>query len=111
MSRVVRILAWLSLLTILIVTDGPISFRPQTPFSANVERFASLFVVGAFFGFVYHRRTLKVLVLLLLAICLFEILQLIIDTRHARFNDVIYKEIGSIAGLVSAKITRSLFST
>jgi glycopeptide antibiotics resistance protein len=102
-DKAVRILAWSSLLAIFVITDGPIAFRPVTIFSPNVERFCALLVVGTLFGFAYPRRTLMIAAVVLAGIFMFELLQLIWDSRHASIYDVVYKSAGAMVGLMIGK--------
>lgn len=103
MIKVARILAWSSLVMILVFTDGPLAFRPETPFSPNIERFTALLVVGTLFGFAYPRRILVLMIFIFAAISFFELLQFIPANRHGSVYDVAYKSLGAMGGLMIGK--------
>jgi len=98
-QTLVRILAWGSLLAIFIFTDTALEYRPTTPFSPNIERFAALAFVGAVFTLAYPTRITALLILLVCTICVFEILQLFVAERHGELGDVVVKSAGALIGI------------
>lgn len=105
MRRYAAIAAWILLAAIFIFTDGPLSLRPVTGLSPNVERFMALWAAGLAFALAYPRRPLLVLGFLLLAVGLFELLQQFIHGRHGTIHDATVKYLGVIVGMVAGYIS------
>lgn len=61
MTQALKAAAWILLLAIFIVTDGPIDLRP-TFGHPNAERFAALAILGFAFVLAYRRRIAVTLV-------------------------------------------------
>lgn len=97
--RIIRFLAWASIVAIFIMTDGPIAFRPSLGLSANAERFLAFAAVGALFALAYPRRLPTILALLIGAAGVFELLQLHAFGRHRNVVDFIFKATGAVAGV------------
>lgn len=98
MKRFLRIVAWLVLVFILIVTVGPINLRPISGEPANVERFGAFFVVGALFSLAYPRHWLSVLLLTVGCAGAFELLQRLAPGRHGEIADFLFKAAGAVCG-------------
>ncbi len=105
MRRYVAIAAWILLAAIFIFTDGPLSLRPVTGLSPNLERFMALWAAGLAFALAYPRRPLLVLGFLLMAVGLFELLQQLIHGRHGTIHDAAIKYLGVMAGMVAGYIS------
>jgi hypothetical protein len=103
--RVVRVIAWLSLLLIAVATLGPLSLRPTTGLPPQIERFAAFLVVGVLFAAAYPRRILLVGVVVLSSAVVLEILQLIEPFRHGRLLDACFKLAGGALGLAIGWLT------
>lgn len=102
--RLLRILAWLLLIALAIVTIGPIGMRPVTMMTPPVERALALVVVGLFFGLAYPHRILMIGCVVVSAVILFELLQLLEPFRHGRFGDAIVKIAGAVTGLTCGRL-------
>ncbi len=98
--RLLKILAWLLLLALAIVTVGPIGLRPETGLSPQLERVIGLLVVGFAFGLAYPRRIVLVALLLFTSTALFEVLQNFEPYRHGRLIDLAAKLTGGAVGLL-----------
>ena len=94
----IRRAAWLSILTVLLVTVVPIGFRPATGLSPNIERFCVMAAVGALFAAAYPRRLWLIVLTLSLAAAIFEPLQFIAAGRHPSLRDVEFKWLGTAFG-------------
>ena len=94
----IRRAAWLSILTVLLVTVVPIGFRPATGLSPNIERFCVMAAVGALFAAAYPRRFWLIVLTLSLAAAIFEPLQFIAAGRHPSLRDVELKSLGAAIG-------------
>jgi hypothetical protein len=94
-----RILAWLCLVGIAIVTVGPLNWRPESGISPQIERFAAFALAGLLFSTAYSRHILIASAIVVAAAIGFELLQLIEPSRHGRVFDAAVKIVGSITGL------------
>jgi hypothetical protein len=94
----IRSAAWLSILTVLVVTIVPIGFRPTTGLSPNIERFCVMAAVGALFAAGYPRKIWLIVLSLCFAAAIFEPLQLIAAGRHPSLRDVAFKSLGAAIG-------------
>lgn len=99
MTRLFRIAAWLTLLSILIVTISPIQFRPIASQSADLERFTAFFLVGFLFALAYPRQWVAVLILTVVSAGMFELIQRLAPGRHGEFADFVFKAVGAMAGV------------
>jgi hypothetical protein len=108
--RLTRIMAWLCLGYIAIVTVGPIWIRPVTGASPQLERLVAFAVVGALFAAAYPRHIVLAAIVVIGAAILLESFQLLEPSRHGRLFDASVKIVGGAIGLgtgwVFARLTR-----
>lgn len=98
-STLLRILAWMLLVGLVVVTVGPISLRPISPLPTQVERALALLVIGFVFALAYPRHIVIVAVLVLGTTVLLEFLQVLEPSRHGRIVDAAVKLLGGAVGL------------
>jgi VanZ family protein len=110
MRHYLAIAAWILFAAIFIFTDGPLSLRPTTGLSPNVERFIGLVAVGLAFALAYPRRPLLALALLLLVVGIFEFIQQFIHNRHGTLHDAAVKYTGVIVGVAIGYIVNRLLA-
>ena len=94
-----QVLAWASILAIVIITDGPIGLRPVTHLPGSVERFFALLTVATLFTLAYPNRISLVGLSLVLAVFVIEFAQVASLGRHARLRDAGVKVLCVFAGL------------
>ena len=94
-----RVVAWLLLTGLVVVTLSPISLRPISPLPTQVERAVALLLVGFVFALAYPRRLALVASLVLGATVVLELLQLLAPSRHSGWPDVAVKLVGGAIGL------------
>jgi VanZ family protein len=99
-SRLVRTLAWFSLVVVSVATLAPIGLRPATSAPAWLERMAAFAVVGLVFTSAYPRRIWLAVIVTVGTAVLLEILQILTVSRHARVFDTILKLAGGGLGLL-----------
>ena len=109
-QTVFRCLAWGLVLGLFIVTDTPLAFRPHTLVSANIDRFAALFIIGVAFSLAYPKRVLPILLVLLAMVVGFELIQRLLPDRHGYVRDMLVKGAGCCAGVFIATALRRSFS-
>jgi hypothetical protein len=107
-SLALRILAWLLLAGLIVVTIGPIGWRPVSPLPTQLERALALAIIGFVFALAYPRRLLLVAILVLGATALLEALQLVEPSRHGRIVDLTVKLIGGGFGLAIGALAHRL---
>jgi hypothetical protein len=106
--RAVTVLAWLCLLYIAFATLGPISSRPSTGFSPQIERVAAYALVGMLFALAYPRHIILAGLVVLGVAILLEVLQLVMPSRHGRLLDAGFKVAGSVVGLGAGRVFAKL---
>jgi len=99
LSLLLKIAAWLLLLGLVVVTVGPIEWRPISPLPVQLERATALMVIGFVFALAYPRHWLLVAVLLVGATALLEVAQVLEPSRHGRWLDFAVKAFGGLVGL------------
>jgi hypothetical protein len=105
-SLLLKIAAWLLLGSVVIVTIGPISLRPETVLPLKVERFLGFAVLTAAFAFAYPKNWRAVVVLLCVAAVSLEVFQLVAPGRDAGIADAGVKVLGAITGTTGALFGR-----
>lgn len=98
---VLRALAWLLLIAVMAATVGPIGVRPVSGIPVDLERFLAFFAIGGLFGLAYPRRTLLVILLVVLSAALFEMAQLLVPARHGELADFAIKAAGGALGTLT----------
>jgi hypothetical protein len=96
-----RVLAWILLAMIVVVTLGPIGVRPVTGASVALERSFAFMVLGLIFALAYPRHLGWVALLILCATLGLELLQNLRPDRHGRFLHAIVKCGGGMTGLTA----------
>lgn len=107
--RLLPLLAWLMLAAIAFVTLAPIGLRPNSGFSANIERFVAFGAVGFLFALAYPRHLLLIIAVVCGAAIGFEALQLVAQSRHGRLADLGIKLIGGGLGIGAGVVARQLW--
>ena len=100
-DRLFTIAAWLSLAFIAYATLSPIGLRPEVT-NPNIERFGAYAIAGFLFVMAYPCRTVLVLAIVIGTAIVLEALQLLTPGRHGEFANLIVKESGGLAGVMSA---------
>lgn len=98
-QRALQVLAWLLLLTLAVVTVGPIEFRPISPLPVQIERATALAIIGFVFALAYPRHIVLVGLILFAVTAVFEALQVLEPSRHGRVVDLAVKLVGAAIGL------------
>lgn len=100
-----RLVSWALLASIVVMTLGPISLRPQTHFGPVFERFAAYALLGGFFAPAYPRWRLWILTAFLIAIAgTLEWGQLFVPGRDAHLSDFLFKALGATIGLLTGRL-------
>jgi VanZ family protein len=102
--RSLRIIPWLLVLAVAILSLVPRSIRPVTHIPHSVEHIAIFLAAGLAFGLVYRRRPWLQLSALLVFTAAVEAAQLLVPGRHGTLRDFALNALGVCAGLVLARL-------
>jgi len=105
---VARVLAWALLAALVVVTIGPIDWRPVSHLPVQLERALALALIGFVFAVAYPRHLLLVGLVVLSTTVLLELLQLVEPSRHGRVVDAAVKLTGAIIGLAAGHLLNRL---
>src|SRR5262249_49742320 len=92
---IARIVAWVGILAIVILSVVPADERPVTAAGPPVEHFAIFALVAAAFALGYQFSVIRLLFLALLFCGGIELLQMPLPTRHARVSDFVIDFVAS----------------
>ncbi|KAB0680919.1 VanZ family protein [Aureimonas leprariae] len=95
-----KLVAWGLVAAIVFVTVSPISIRPPTETTVNLDRALAFVAMGAAFAFAYPKHWWRLFLLLPAAAFGIEALQYLSPTRHPQLPDATFKAIGAFAGVL-----------
>jgi hypothetical protein len=98
--KLIRLIAWGTLVLIAILTLAPIGLRPTSTLPPTIERFVAFAGVGLAFAVAYPRQFRLAAFIALGAALALEALQVLAPTRHGRLFDAAVKLAGGTAGLM-----------
>lgn len=107
-SMIVKALAGFFILSLVVLTIVPASFRPETGVQHDFEHFAAFATCGFL---CYHAVKMRFASLLLCAIAfaiVLELLQIPLPTRHARLEDFSVNALGGCLGATIALLIDKL---
>ena len=104
-TRIFRILAWMLIGAVVILSLVPPTLRPVTGASHDLEHFAIFALCGYAFGVGYRSRHLFHAVALVTFAGSIEVLQFTAPGRHARMLDFVVDAIASCAGVLIGWVT------
>jgi VanZ family protein len=102
LTTLFRCAAWLLLVVVAFATLSPIELRAVTELPPDLERFAALTAVGGAFCLGYPKLGFRILVPLIVIICLLEVVQDFVPSRHSSFVNDIVKASGALFGVALA---------
>jgi VanZ family protein len=105
--KYLRILAWILVIGIVVVTLVPASVRPETGVGHNYEHFFAFGLVGLVFALAHSQRLGMLLISGVVFALMLELAQIPLPTRHARFEDFLVDAFSACLGILVAYFTRS----
>jgi hypothetical protein len=108
LSKASRLLGWLLLAALLVVTVCPIGLRPVSGAPVSLERFGAFALLCFLFAVGYPHRRWQVAILTVAAAGSLEALQMLQPTRHGRAADFLVKMGGCGFGAAEAFLAASL---
>ena len=99
LQNINRVVAWLLLLAIVVLSVVPPSLRPTTSAPHQIEHAAIFLATGISFGMAYlgHERLLSIGAIIFCAAI--ELAQLYVQGRHARLSDFIVDTTAAVLGV------------
>ena len=104
MRTVCRLIGWMLLLAIVVLSVSPASYRPVTGASSIFEHLAIFLILGAVLAIGYRDRLASLAGGLLLFCGLVEVLQFWVPGRHARLSDFLVDAASALAGVAIAAL-------
>ena len=105
--KYLRILAWILVVGIVVVSVVPASDRPETGVEHHYEHLLAFGLVGLVFTLAYSRRPMVLLLSGVVFALLLELAQIPLPTRHARIEDFLVDAFGVSLGIMLAYLARS----
>ena len=106
-----RVVAWIGILVIIILSVVPAADRPVTGAGQMFEHLAAFALVGGVFAIGY-RLSLTLLMFLAVLFCAgIELLQIPLPTRHARVSDFLVDTAGACLAILCVFVARQVLST
>jgi VanZ family protein len=102
-QNISRVVAWLLLLAIVVLSLVPPSLRPTTA-PHQIEHAAIFLATGISFGFAYLGREWLLSVGAIIFCAVIEIAQLYVPGRHARLSDFVVDATAAVLGVVAGRI-------
>jgi len=99
MTKFLQVMGWLLLLTIVVLSLAPPTWRPTTGFPRGLEHLAIFLPTGLAFGLGYPNGYLSRIIPLILFAAVVELSQLLIPGRHARLSDFLIEAGAIIVGV------------
>lgn len=109
--KYLRVLAWILIAGIVVLTVVPASDRPETGVEHNYEHFLAFALVGLVFALAHSHRLLLLLSSGVVFALLLELAQIPLATRHARLEDFLVDALGACLGIAAAYLTRSAWKS
>jgi VanZ family protein len=98
-QKLLRLVAWLLVAAIVVVTLGPMGDRPRTILPVDAERALAFFVVGLAFAMAYPTHIWWAVAFVIVGAIGLEWLQNLRPDRHGREADALVKIAGAVIGL------------
>lgn len=99
LSTIMRVGAWVLLAALIVMTLGPIQYRPRTVLPVDIERAGAFFAVGLAFALAYPNHVWWAVLFVITGTIGLEWLQNFRPDRHGREGDAIVKIAGASIGL------------
>jgi len=105
-----RVLAWIGILAIVVLSVVPADERPVTGFGPPLEHFVAFALVAGAFAIGYDLSLVRLVLLAFLFCGGIELLQIPLPTRHARVSDFLVDLVGACFAVGLVRIGKKLSS-
>jgi VanZ family protein len=109
--RYLKILAWVLVVGIVVVSVVPASDRPETGVKHNYEHLLAFGLVGLAFALAHSWRPMVLLSSGIAFALLVELAQVPLPTRHARIADFLVDAFGASLGITLACLVRRAYKS
>jgi VanZ family protein len=109
--KYLKLVAWMLVIGIVVVTVVPASDRPETGVEHNFEHLLAFGLVGLVFALAHSYRLTQLLFAGVVFALLTELAQIPLSTRHARLEDFVVDALGVSLGIMLAYLTRSAWKS
>lgn len=103
-ERLARIISWLLLGVITVLSLVPPGFRPVTSLPHSLEHIGIFLVTGAVFAVGYQIRIVQLITLAIMYCAVLEAMQTFSPGRHARLIDFVFDSAAACAGIVFGRL-------
>jgi hypothetical protein len=107
---VARILAWIGILAIIVLSVIPANDRPVSGVGQGVEHFNAFALVGGAFAIGYRFLLIRLLVLAVFFCGGIELLQVPLPTRHARVSDFLVDSLGACFAILCVFVANQIWT-
>jgi VanZ family protein len=105
--RYLRILAWVLVIGVIVLTVAPASDRPEIGVAHKYEHLLAFGLVGLVFALAYSWPPRVLFTSGIVFALLLELAQIPLPTRHARIEDFLVDAFGASLGITLAYLARS----
>jgi hypothetical protein len=110
-TGVSRVVAWIGILAIIILSVVPAADRPVTGAGQSLEHLTAFAIVGGAFAIGYRLSLMQLMLLAVLFCAGIELLQIPLPTRHARVSDFLVDAAGACLAILCVFVARQVLST
>ena len=105
-----RILAWIGILAIIVLSVIPANDRPVSGVGQGLEHFNAFALVGGAFAIGYRFLLIRLLVLAVFFCGGIELLQVPLPTRHARVSDFLVNSVGACFAILCVFVATQIWT-
>jgi hypothetical protein len=109
--KYLRVLAWILIAGLVILTIVPASERPVTGVEHNYEHFLAFGLTGLVYALAYPKRLVILLTQGVVFALALELLQIPLPSRHARLGDFAVDALAGCGGMVVAYLSKRVWDT
>ena len=107
---VARILAWIGILAIIVLSVIPANDRPVSGVGQGLEHFYAFALMGGAFAIGYRFLLIRLLVLAVFFCGGIELLQVPLPTRHARVSDFLVDSLGACFAILCVFVANQIWT-
>jgi VanZ family protein len=106
---VARTLAWIGILTIIVLSIVPANDRPVSGVGQGLEHFTAFALVGGVFAIGYAFSLIRLVTLAIFFCGGIELLQVPLPTRHARVSDFLVDSVGACFAILCVFVAKNIW--
>ncbi|WP_233382670.1 VanZ family protein [Methylobacterium sp. C25] len=110
MHKLARLMAWMLVVALVVVTLAPIGMRPAVIENANIERALAYALLGFLFAVGYPRHRFLAFAVGVAVAAGLEVGQVFTASRHGRVPDFMVKAVAAGIGVITAWVFAQLYA-